>query len=119
MVTMSKIYSMLRKDHVVEGKDDAKQAFVRSTRKYWVHTEDISRVKYVVLQHLPVFLQTGMDSETDAQLTTSIYVDNYAMELYKGRLEKSPSAIALRFRWYDQKQSLLNVKHIVNHGWVK
>ena len=73
---------------------------MRSTRKYWVHTEDISAVKYTVLQHLPVFLQKTMDGETDSQLINSVYLDNYSMELYQGRLEKSPGAIALRFRWY-------------------
>jgi hypothetical protein len=41
-----------------------------------------------------------MDGETDSQLINSVYLDNYATELYQGRLEKSPGAIALRFRWY-------------------
>ena len=76
------------------------QNFVRSTRKYWVHTEDISEIKYSVLQHLPVFLQTSMAGESDSQLVNSVYLDNHSMELYHGRLEKSPGAIALRFRWY-------------------
>ena len=76
------------------------QNFVRSTRKYWVHTEHISEVKYAILQHLPVFLQDTMEGDSDSQMTTSIYVDNFALELYRGRLEKSPGAIALRFRWY-------------------
>lgn len=76
------------------------QDFVRSTRKYWVHTEDISAIKYSILQHLPVFLQKTMVGETDSQLVNSVYIDNHAMELYHGRLEKSPGAIALRFRWY-------------------
>jgi SPX domain protein involved in polyphosphate accumulation len=65
-----------------------------------VHTENVSRVKYVVLQHLPVFLQNTMQGETDSQLVNSTYVDNAAMELYHGRLDKSPGAIALRMRWY-------------------
>ena len=73
---------------------------MRSTTKYWVHTEDISAVKYIVLQHLPVFLQESMDSSTDAQLVNSVYLDNHAMELYHGRLDKTPGAIALRMRWY-------------------
>lgn len=38
--------------------------------------------------------------ETDSQLVSSTYLDNHAMELYQGRLEKSPGAIALRMRWY-------------------
>ena len=75
------------------------QDFVRSTTKYWVHTEDISRVKYIILQHLPVFLQKGM-TDTDAQLVNSVYLDNRALELYHGRLDKSPGAQALRLRWY-------------------
>lgn len=103
MVTMSRIYSKLRDDSTAEAKESATQQFVRSTRKYWVHTEDISEVKYTILQHLPVLLQSDMGGETDSQLTTSIYLDNYAMELYKGRLDKTPGAIALRLRWYGNK----------------
>lgn len=52
------------------------------------------------MQHLPVFLQNSMAGETDSQLINSVYLDNYSMELYRGRLAKSPGAIALRFRWY-------------------
>lgn len=76
------------------------QNFVRSTRKYWVHTENISSIKYTVLQHLPVFLQNTMAGECDSQLVNSVYLDNSSMELYHGRLDKTPGAIALRFRWY-------------------
>lgn len=100
IVIMSRVYSAIRGDEEVEEKENEKQDFVRSTRKYWVHTEDISRVKYIVLQHLPVFLQKTMAGETDSQLVNSVYMDNTQMELYQGRLEKSPGAIALRMRWY-------------------
>jgi SPX domain protein involved in polyphosphate accumulation len=100
IVSMSRVYSALRGDEAVEAKDDAKQNFVRSTRKYWVHTENISAIKYTVLQHLPVFLQDTMAGKSDSQLVNSVYLDNTAMELYHGRLDKTPGAIALRFRWY-------------------
>lgn len=100
IVSMSRVYSKLRGDEEVQEVENAKQDFVRSTRKYWVHTEDISAVKYNILQHLPVFLQNTMVGETDSQLVNSVYLDNYSMELYHGRLEKTPGAIALRFRWY-------------------
>lgn len=75
-------------------------AFMRSTTKYWVSTSDISKVKYAVLQHLPVFLQKTATGETDSQLTNSVYLDNSQLELYHGRLDKSPGAIAVRLRWY-------------------
>eukprot|EP00596_Hydrurales_sp_CCMP1899_P008312 CAMPEP_0119042730 /NCGR_PEP_ID=MMETSP1177-20130426/16114_1 /TAXON_ID=2985 /ORGANISM="Ochromonas sp, Strain CCMP1899" /LENGTH=664 /DNA_ID=CAMNT_0007009715 /DNA_START=325 /DNA_END=2319 /DNA_ORIENTATION=+ len=100
MVTLSRVYEVIRGDEKVIANENEKQDFVRSTRKYWVHTEDVSRVKYVILQHLPVFLQNTMAGETDSQLVNSVYLDNLSMELYNGRLDKTPGAIALRHRWY-------------------
>lgn len=41
-----------------------------------------------------------MASSSDSQLVNSVYLDNHAMELYHGRLDKTPGAIALRMRWY-------------------
>lgn len=100
IVTMSGIYSILRGDKSMKAQETEKQDFVRSTTKYWVHTENISAVKCIILQHLPVFLQESMAGETDAQLVNSVYLDNRAMELYRGRLDKTFGAIALRLRWY-------------------
>jgi len=107
IVLMSSIYSSLRGDHKVAEKEEDAQNFTRSTRKYWVHTEDVSKVKYQILQHLPVFLQKDEQGEVlgvDSQLVNSVYTDNYSMELYHGRLDKTPGAIALRFRWYGTGQ---------------
>ena len=56
--------------------------------------------RYAVLQHLPVFLQKTATGETDSQLTNSVYLDNPSLELYHGRLDKTPGAIAVRLRWY-------------------
>ncbi len=33
------------------------------------------------------------------QLINSVYLDNSNLELYHGRLDKKPGAIALRIRW--------------------
>lgn len=38
-------------------------------------------------------------SQGDAQLVNSAYLDNDSTELYHGRLDKKPNAIALRLRW--------------------
>lgn len=161
VVRLSGVYAALRNDRSAEEKGDARQSFVRSTTKYWVRTEDVSRVKYAVLRHLPVFLQKTSTGESDSQLTNSVYFDNdqlgeyipppraprarlrpvfasrplapYARrvfvvpfflvlippstdaanrarpappravdpsELYHGRLDKTPGAIAYRLRWY-------------------
>mmetsp|Transcript_31932 Transcript_31932/g.77659 ORF Transcript_31932/g.77659 Transcript_31932/m.77659 type:complete len:721 (-) Transcript_31932:2797-4959(-) len=99
VVRLSHIYSNLRDDHVAKENTD-QQSFLRSTTKYWVKTEDVSRVKYYILRHLPVFLQKTSTGESDSQFTNSVYLDNDQLELYHGRLDKSPGAIALRLRWY-------------------
>ncbi len=99
VVRLSHIYSTLRDDHVADENKD-QQSFLRQTTKYWVKTEDVSRVKYYILRHLPVFLQKTSTGESDSQFTNSVYLDNDQLELYHGRLDKSPGAIALRLRWY-------------------
>lgn len=102
VVRLSHIYSSIRQDNTVkEPGDEANQSFLRSTTKYWVKTEDVSRVKYAILKHLPLFLQKTSTGETDSQFTNSVYLDNDSLELYHGRLDKTPGAIALRLRWYD------------------
>jgi SPX domain protein involved in polyphosphate accumulation len=77
VVRLSAIYSTLRNDHAAEeGNNDTNQSFLRSTTKYWIRTEDVSKVKYAVLKHLPVFLQKTSTGESDSQLTNSVYFDN-------------------------------------------
>ena len=58
-----------------------------------------SNVKHQILQHLPVFqYNTEGEDQQDSQLINSVYLDNTAMELYHGRLDKRPNALALRIR---------------------
>jgi SPX domain protein involved in polyphosphate accumulation len=69
VVRLSSIYSTLRNDTPSQESEDASQSFLRSTTKYWVKTEDVSRVKYAILRHLPVFLQKTSTGESDSQMT--------------------------------------------------
>jgi SPX domain protein involved in polyphosphate accumulation/uncharacterized membrane protein YidH (DUF202 family) len=122
LVQLSSVYAALRGDASGTKNEDASQGFVRSTTKYWVRTADVSAVKHAILQHLPVFQYNappvagsgsgggagpsgaGEVSDApdpgDAQLINSTYLDNSSMELYHGRLDKRPGAIAVRVRWY-------------------
>lgn len=100
LVQLSNVYSGLRGDASGTKNEDSAQGFVRSTTKYWVRAEDVSNVKYHILQHLPVFQFERDNFAGDAQLINSVYFDNDSLELYHGRLDKKPNAIALRIRWY-------------------
>lgn len=81
VVRLSNVYSAIRQDQVAEENKDASQSFLRTTTKYWVKTEDVSRVKYAILRHLPVFLQKTSTGESDSQFTNSVYLDNDQLEL--------------------------------------
>ncbi|KAF8932712.1 VTC domain-containing protein [Dissophora ornata] len=76
-------------------------AFVRDTTKYWVHPDNITEVKLVIMKHLPVLLfNTTKEYEENDSAISSIYVDSDDFECYQGRLEKSDGAQAIRIRWY-------------------
>ena len=44
-------------------------------------------------------LQTEAEDGPDNQLINSVYLDNSSMELYHGRLDKKPNALAIRIRY--------------------
>ncbi|KAF9140225.1 vacuolar transporter chaperone [Mortierella sp. GBA39] len=76
-------------------------AFVRDTTKYWIHPDNITEVKLVIMKHLPVLLfNTKKEFEENDAAISSVYVDNEEFECYQGRLEKSDMAQAIRIRWY-------------------
>lgn len=76
------------------------QAFNRSTTKYWIRTSDVSAVKRIIIENMPVFVFNAENYSGDAQLVNSVYFDNESLELYQGRLDKKPGALAIRIRWY-------------------
>jgi SPX domain protein involved in polyphosphate accumulation len=85
-------------DSAAGGKQ---QNFVRNTTKYWIHPDNITEVKLVILKHLPVLVfNPNKEFEPADSAISSIYYDNEQLELYLGRLEKSEGAEAVRMRWY-------------------
>lgn len=110
IVKLSKLYDLVRtRGNPVRGDSSAggsQQNFVRQTTKYWVHPDNITELKLIVLKHLPVLVfnaEKEFDQEDSA--ITSIYFDNKDMDLYYGRLRKDEGAEAIRLRWYGGMKS--------------
>jgi len=76
-------------------------AFERATSKYWIHPDNITEVKAIIMLHLPVliFNQEKKYEASDSAIS-SVYYDNYDFDLYTGRLQRDEGAEAIRFRWY-------------------
>ncbi|KAJ5657755.1 Vacuolar transporter chaperone 4 [Penicillium longicatenatum] len=111
VVKLSKLYDLVRtKGNPVKGDSSAggsQQNFVRQTTKYWVHRDNITELKLVVLKHLPVLVfNASKEFEEKDTAISSIYYDNPdTWELYQGRLKKTEGAEAIRLRWYGGMES--------------
>ena len=110
IVKLSKLYDLVRtRGNPVKGNSaagGAQQNFVRQTTKYWVHPDNITELKLIILKHLPVLVfNAEKEFEPEDSAITSIYFDNKDMDLYYGRLRKDEGAEAIRLRWYGGMKS--------------
>jgi hypothetical protein len=110
-VKLSKLYDLVRtRGNPVKGDSAAggsQGSFIRHTTKYWVHPDNVTELKLIILKHLPVLVfNASKEFEAADTAITSIYYDNpKTWDLYEGRLKKSEGAEAIRLRWYGGMQT--------------
>jgi SPX domain protein involved in polyphosphate accumulation len=81
-------------------------AFERATAKYWIHPDNVTEVKSIIMLHLPVLIfNKEKKFEVPDSAISSIYYDNEDFDLYTGRLQRDEGAEAIRFRWYGPMES--------------
>ncbi|KAI1430058.1 vacuolar transporter chaperone 4 [Xylaria sp. FL1777] len=111
VVKLSNMYNVVRtRGNPVKGDSAAggsQGSFVRQTTKYWVHPDNVTELKLIILKHLPVLVfNASKEFETADSAITSIYYDNPGKwDLYEGRLKKTEGAEAIRLRWYGGMQN--------------
>ncbi|KAG2225997.1 hypothetical protein INT45_002463 [Circinella minor] len=81
--------------------DGDQNAFERATAKYWIHPDNITEVKAIIMLHLPVLIfDKDKKWEVSDSAISSVYMDNDNFDLYTGRLQRDEGAEAIRLRWY-------------------
>ncbi|SCU82578.1 LAME_0C01860g1_1 [Lachancea meyersii CBS 8951] len=110
VVKISQLYDLVRtRGNPIKGDSSSggkQQNFVRQTTKYWVHPDNITELKLIILKHLPVLVfNSNKEFEKEDSAITSIYYDNENLDLYYGRLRKDEGAEAHRLRWYGGMSS--------------
>ncbi|KAI1128928.1 vacuolar transporter chaperone 4 [Nemania abortiva] len=111
VVKLSNMYNNVRtRGNPVKGDSSAggsQGSFVRQTTKYWVHPDNVTELKLIILKHLPVLVfNASKEFEQADSAITSIYYDNTdKWDLYEGRLKKTEGAEAIRLRWYGGMQN--------------
>ncbi|CAO3615993.1 unnamed protein product [Cunninghamella blakesleeana] len=119
MQDLCRLYGHPRsKNAYSQGEDQT--AFERATAKYWIHPDNITEVKSIILMYLPihVFNQKKAFEQSDAAVS-SVYFDNTNFDLYSERLERSEGAEAIRFRWYGQATNDIYIERKTHHApWL-
>ncbi|KAI1645465.1 SPX-domain-containing protein [Daldinia loculata] len=111
VVKLSNMYNHVRtRGNPVTGDSAAggtQGSFVRQTTKYWVHPDNVTELKLIILKHLPVLVfNASKEFEPQDSAISSIYFDNpEKWDLYEGRLKKTEGAEAIRLRWYGGMQT--------------
>ncbi|KAI9313257.1 VTC domain-containing protein [Dichotomocladium elegans] len=94
--------------------------FERATAKYWVHPDNITEVKAIILFHLPVHVYNSKKQyEANDAAISSVYFDNPEFDLYSERLARLEGAEAIRFRWYGQETKDIYIERKTHHApWL-
>ncbi|KAI8882297.1 SPX-domain-containing protein [Backusella circina FSU 941] len=104
-----------------QGEDQT--AFERATAKYWIHPDNITEVKSIILFHLPVhvFNKKKKYEESDMAVS-SVYFDNDQFDLYNERLHRADGAEAVRLRWYgpciEENDNIYVERKTHNASWL-
>ncbi|KAI8377892.1 VTC domain-containing protein [Radiomyces spectabilis] len=109
------LHGQRRADAYGQGKDQT--AFERATAKYWIHPDNVTEVKSIILFHLPVhvFNRKKQFEAADAAVS-SVYFDNDAFDLYSERLDRAEGGEAIRFRWYGQDNRNIYIERKTHHA---
>lgn len=125
LVLLSDLYARARRvKNNKEGGDAVwvpPESFQRKTTKYWVKTEDLLRVKFEIIKHLPLLIfgrkqggggdkaalsfgeQEQQEQLRDSQKISSVYFDTPDLRVYHNRLLRHDFASLVRIRWYGER----------------
>ena len=80
---------------------------LKSRTKYWVDVRHISKVKHMILPHLPVYQFDENEYTGDSQLVNSVYLDNSSLEVYHSRLkDDGRSGMVVKLSWYGSQEPI-------------
>lgn len=93
--------------------------FVRRTKKFWVHLDDVETLLATVIPHLPVYIFGDDGSGKVSSSISSVYFDTPDFFLYRSRIKREQSAKALRIRKYGES-SIIAYVELKTHeeGWT-
>lgn len=101
---LCRLHGETRTGNAAAGGDQ--NAFERATAKYWIHPDNVTELKAILLFHLPVLVfNADKTIEAADSAISSVYFDNPDFDLYNCRLQRDEGAEAIRFRWYGPMES--------------
>ncbi|KAI8389394.1 VTC domain-containing protein [Blakeslea trispora] len=75
--------------------------FERATAKYWIHPDNVTEVKAIIMLHLPILVfNKEKKYATEDSAVSNVYFDNPDLDLYTERLQRDEMAEAIQFKWH-------------------
>jgi SPX domain protein involved in polyphosphate accumulation len=75
---------------------------VGRTIKFWVHPDNVTELKILLLKHLPVLYFGNRGGREGDASASYVYFDNESFDMYMDKLEETPGSENIRFRWFGQ-----------------
>lgn len=114
IVSMDKIvYQMghiLTKIRGVKNSSAVNTCFIRKTRKFWVHQDNVECIIAQIIKHLPLYVFGDDGSGKIDTAISSVYFDTKDFKLYENRIRRAQGAKALRIRRYGESSPVAYVE---------
>eukprot|EP01134_Creolimax_fragrantissima_P000629 CFRG0629T1 len=87
-----------------------------TTTTYWVHPDNVTEVKCLILKHLPVYTYPALSNVTRSNLQNktnvhSIYLDTDDFQLYQNKIKNlDGDGDVLRMRWYSDTDKFVRIQ---------
>ncbi|CAO3624269.1 unnamed protein product [Mucor hiemalis] len=103
------------------GNDTQQFSSEEGTTKYWVHPDNITEVKSIIMLHLPVYIHNkDKRYEQSDSAVSSVYLDNDEFGLYTSLLQRDEGGEAIRLRWHGPMSTHdISVERSTHHAeWM-
>lgn len=101
---------VLIKTRGIRNVSSINMCFIRKTRKFWVHEDNVDCIIAKIIRHLPLHVFGDDGSGKIEAAISSVYFDTPDFQLYNHRIRRTQGAKALRIRRYGESSPVAYVE---------
>ncbi|OAG28845.1 hypothetical protein NEDG_00984 [Nematocida displodere] len=103
----------------LQAASNINTCFIRRTKKFWIHPDNVETVLSLIIPYLPVYIFGDDGSGRISSTISSVYFDTPEFYLYEHRIKRDQGAKALRIRKYGESSFIAYVELKTHEdGWT-